>query len=417
MKSQKLIIENIGLLAGIASEGTLRKNGSDMRSFDQLKDAWICVEGDKIISFGNNGDDQHQILKKEASETIDAKGETVMPCWCDCHTHIVFAAWREQEFNDRLHGMTYQEIAARGGGILNSAKRLNETSEKDLLQFAQERLNSMIQNGTAAVEIKSGYGLSLESELKMLRIIHQLKNGNAKVKSTFLGAHAVPLSFKDNKSGYIKHIIEEMLPAIAAEKLADYCDVFCEENYFTKKETIQILEAAARYGIQPKVHAEQLSHSGGIEAGVECNAVSVDHLEYCIVNDISLLSKSKTIPVILPGAQFFLSLKNPPVREMLNANLPVAIATDFNPGSSPSGNMHLMTSIACINYKMTAEEALNAATINSAAAMNVSDELGSITKGKKASFIFMKEIPSLSFIPYAFGSNLTSRVMMNGKFI
>lgn len=417
MKSQKLIIENIGLLAGIASEGTLRKNGSDMRSFDQLKDAWICVEGDKIISFGSNGDDQHQLLKKEAFETIDAKGETVMPCWCDCHTHIVFAAWREQEFNDRLHGMTYQEIAARGGGILNSAKRLNETSEKDLFQFAHERLNSMIQNGTAAVEIKSGYGLSLESELKMLRIIHQLKNGNAKVKSTFLGAHAVPLSFKGNKSAYIKHIIEEMLPAIAAEKLADYCDVFCEENYFSKKETIQILEAAVKYGIQPKVHAEQLSHSGGIEAGVECNAVSVDHLEYCNENDVSLLSKSKTIPVILPGAQFFLSLKNPPVREMLNANLPVAIATDFNPGSSPSGNMHLMTSIACINYKMTAEEALNAATINSAAAMNVSDELGSITKGKKASFIFMKEIPSLSFIPYAFGSNLTSRVMMNGKFI
>ena len=389
--------------------------GSDMNTVPALNDAWLYIKDDKIDAFGRMPVSDDLKIK---STIINAEGCLVLPCWCDSHSHIVFAGSREEEFGDRLQGLTYEDIAKRGGGILNSAKKLRETSEESLIESAMSRLNEVMLQGTGAIEIKSGYGLDTTSELKMLRVIQKLKiRSPLTIKSTFLGAHAIPPEYKNQREKYISLIVEEMLPRVAEECLADYCDVFCEENYFTEAETIYILNAALKYGIKPKVHANQLSKSGGIQAGVKVNAVSVDHLEYTGKEEIELLKNSRTIPTLLPGAQFFLQLPPPPAREMIKAGLQVAVASDYNPGSSPTGNMHLMLALCCILYKMTPEEALNAVTINGAAAMEVNDKLGSISVGKKANIIITKRIPSLAFIPYSFGSNLIDKVIINGQLI
>ena len=389
--------------------------GSDMNTVPALNDAWLYIKDGKIDSFGIMPVSDDLKIK---STIINAEGCLVLPCWCDSHSHIVFAGSREEEFGDRLQGLTYEDIAKRGGGILNSAKKLRETSEESLIESAMSRLNEVMLQGTGAIEIKSGYGLDTTSELKMLRVIQKLKiRSPLTIKSTFLGAHAIPPEYKNQREKYISLIVEEMLPRVAEECLADYCDVFCEENYFTEAETIYILSAALKYGIKPKVHANQLSKSGGIQAGVKVNAVSVDHLEYAGQEEIELLKNSRTIPTLLPGAQFFLQLPPPPARAMIKAGLQVAVASDYNPGSSPTGNMHLMMALCCILYKMTPEEALNAVTINGAAAMEVNDKLGSISVGKKANIIITKRIPSLAFIPYSFGSNLIDKVIINGQLI
>jgi len=391
-----------------------KRSGKEMAELSCIGDAFLLLEGDKISAFGAMKELENK--KQETKNEINCNGKFVFPSRCDSHTHLVYAASRESEFVDRIKGLTYEEIAKRGGGILNSAKKTHEATEDHLYQSAFERLNEIMMQGTGAVEIKSGYGLNTADELKMLRVIKRLKeNHPLTIKSTFLGAHAVPSEYKNNKGGYIKLLIEEMMARIAAEKLADYCDVFCENGYFTKDDTISILTAAKKYGMVGKVHAEQLSHSGGIEAGVESGAISVDHLEYCNIHDMDILMDSGTMPTILPGAQFFLQLPYPPVRKMIDAGLPVAIASDYNPGSSPTGNMNLMVAIGCIQYKMTPEEAINAATINSAYAMGLSDSHGSIAMGKKANVFITKEISSLAFLPYSFGSNLIETVIVNGK--
>lgn len=390
-----------------------------MNVFSCINNAYLVLEDDKIASFGRMEDLENGIpitRGRSNASHIDAAGKFVIPSFCDSHTHLVYSSSREQEFVDRINGLSYQQVAERGGGILNSAKKIKDASEEELVLSAWKRLDEIMMLGTGAVEIKSGYGLNTESELKMLRVIKRLKDNHPlTIKTTFLGAHAIPAEHKGNKEGYIRLIIEEMMPRIAAEKLADYCDVFCEAGYFTKEETKKILEAGIKHGMKPKVHAEQLSHSGGILAGVECNAISVDHLEYCNENDIAALVKSDTMPTILPGAQFFLQLPAPPVRKMIDAGLPVAISSDYNPGSCPSGNMIQMISLSCIQYKMTPEEAFNAATLNSAYAMDLSRTHGSIAIGKKANVFITKEIPSLAYLPYSFGSHLIETVIVNGE--
>jgi imidazolonepropionase len=404
----------------------LKVSGSDMKILPCIEDAWLAIEEDKIVDYGKM-DDFPGITDWSGLQIIDATDKLVFPSWCDSHTHIVFAASREQEFVDRINGLTYQQIAQRGGGILNSAKKLREASEDELTESALKRLNEVLLQGTGAIEIKSGYGLSLEAELKMLRVIKKLKTlSPLTIKATFLGAHAVPADipnlqgFKNlegfqKKEKYIQLIINEMLPQIAEEKLADYCDVFCENGYFTAEETIKILTAAKGYGLIPKVHAEQLSNSGGVKAGVKVGAISVDHLEYVNDEDIAALKNSETMPTILPGAQFFLQEPFPPARKMMDAGLPVAIASDYNPGSSPSGNMNFMVSLACIQYKMTPEEAINAATINSAYAMGLSQTHGSIAIGKQANVFITKEISSYAFLPYSFASNNIETIIINGQ--
>ena len=411
----KLLIKNISSLVQIRESAIKKVSGAEMKFLPCISNAWLAIEGDKIADFGEMKDFPG-ITDWSNLNVIDATDKLVFPAWCDSHTHLVYAGTREKEFADRINGLSYEEIAKRGGGILNSAKKLQGATEEELLQSALKRLNEITLLGTGAVEIKSGYGLSLASELKMLRVIKKLKSlSELTIKTTFLGAHAVPLGMVKEK--YIQSIINEMLPQIAEEKLADYCDVFCEQNYFTKEETIKILSAANKYGMKGKVHAEQLSHSGGVEAGVESKAISVDHLEFVNDNDIQLLKKSETMPAILPGAQFFLGLNNPPARKMIDAGLPLAIASDYNPGSSPSGNMSFMISLACINYKLTPEEAINAATINSAYAMDLSSTHGSIAIGKKANLFITKEISGYSFIPYSFANNLIETVIINGKVV
>jgi imidazolonepropionase len=410
MINNSVLIKNISRLVQVNQNPV---KGKEMNTVPSLEDAWLYIKNGIIYSLGKMSD---KLPVDDGAVIKDAAGKIVMPCFCDSHTHIVYAGSREGEFKDRLNGLTYQEIATRGGGILNSVEKLRKASEEELLESALNRIDEVLKYGTGAIEIKSGYGLSMESEMKMLRVIRKIRETvPLTVKSTFLGAHAVPVEYKDKRDLYISHIIEEMLPCIAEEKLADYCDVFCEQNYFTREETIKILEAALKYNIQPKVHANQLSRSGGVQAGVAVNAVSVDHLEYLEEEELNVLAVSKTIPTLLPGAQFFLQLPQPPARRMIEKGLQVAIASDYNPGSSPSGNMQLMMALSCILYKMTPEEALNATTINSAAAMNVENELGSITIGKKANIIITKKIPSLAFMPYSFGSNLVEEVLINGS--
>jgi len=405
-----LLIKNIKSLVQVNQQPV---RGVQMNTVPSIENAWLFIKDGFIHSFGSMNDG----LPELHPETIkDASGRLILPAFCDSHTHIVYAGSREGEFNDRLRGLTYQEIAARGGGILNSADRLRDASEDELLEQALHRIDEVTSFGTGAIEIKSGYGLSTESELKMLRVIKKIKTLIPQiVKSTFLGAHAVPKDYTGKKEDYIKLILEEMLPAIAAENLADYCDVFCEENYFTQDETVLILNTAKQYNIQPKVHANQLSRSGGVQAAVNVNAVSADHLEFLEEEELNALASSNVIPTLLPGAQFFLQLPAPPARKMIDKNLCVAVASDFNPGSSPTGNMQLMMSLCCILYKMTPEEALNAVTINSAAAMNADHEAGSIAIGKRANIIITKKISSLSFLPYSFGSNLMEELILNGE--
>ncbi|TND08474.1 MAG: imidazolonepropionase [Bacteroidetes bacterium] len=414
--ANKILVKNIRSLVQVENDLPRKKvAGAEMKNLPCLHDAWLAVEDGLIADFGTMVDFPG-ITDWSGLQVIDANEGLVLPCWCDSHTHIVYAGSREGEFVDRINGLSYQEIAERGGGILNSAKKLAGASEDELFESAMQRIREVIAQGTGAIEIKSGYGLSLESELKMLRVIRRLKEkAPVPVKATFLGAHAVPKTH--TKEAYIKLIIEEMLPAIAAEGLADYCDAFCENGYFSKAETGHIMEAAKKHGLVPKIHAEQLSHSGGVEAGVDCGAISVDHLEYVNENDIALLKKSNTMPVVLPGAQFFLSLINPPARQMIDAGLPLAIASDYNPGSSPSGNMNLMLSLACVNYKITPAEAINAATINGAYAMGLSETHGSIARGKAANFFITQPVPNYDFLPYAFGSDLVQAVIVGGKVV
>ena len=406
------LIKNIKQLAGVRTEPKLLR-GKDLAELPVIDNAWLRVEGDSIAGYGA----MSELKNSREENTIDATGQFVLPCWCDSHTHLVFAGSRENEFVDKIKGKTYADIAANGGGILNSAKKLNNSSEEELFSQAWKRLEQIRQTGTGAVEIKSGYGLTVDGELKMLRVIKKLKEqSDLIIKATFLGAHAYPEAFKNDHQGYIRQIVDKMLPVIAAEKLADYIDVFCEEGFFSVAETEQILEAGKQFGLKPKIHANQLHKSGGVQVGVKHGAVSVDHLETIDDEEIECLQNSNTIATALPTAAFFLRMNYPLVRRMLGNNIAVALATDYNPGSSPSGNMPLLIALSCIQMKMTPQEAINAATINGAYAMEVELEAGSITVGKKANLIFTKPMPSLAYIPYSFGENLVEKVMIKGRF-
>lgn len=408
-----MLIINIKQLIGVRENPQLLR-GTAMADLPLLENAFLRIESEKIADYGLM---QALDLSNETDDIYDAKGAFVMPTWCDSHTHIVYAGSREDEFIDKIKGLSYTEIAQKGGGILNSAKRISETSEDELFKQAWQRLEAVKQTGTGAIEIKSGYGLSLEGELKMLRVIQRLKNSsNLLIKSTFLAAHTYPEAFKHNHQGYIRQIIDEMLPVVAAEKLADYIDVFCEEGFFSVAETEQILEAGYKYGLKPKIHANQLHRSGGVQVGLKHQAISVDHLETMGEEEIACLSNSNTIGTLLPSAAFFLRMQYPPARQMLDANVALALASDFNPGSSPSGNMPLLIALSCIQMKMLPEEAINAATLNGAYAMEISEQVGSITKGKLANLIFTKQMPSLVYLPYSFGENLIDKVMIRGKF-
>lgn len=410
----RILIKNIKELVQVLEPQVKKLSGNEMANLSTIKDAWLAIENDLIVGFGKM-QDWEGISDWTNLEVIDATGKMVFPTWCDSHTHLVFAASREEEFVDRIKGLTYQEIAAKGGGILNSAKKLQTKSEEELYQDALKRIHEIQQMGTGAVEIKSGYGLSVDAELKMLRVIKKLKQTTEiAIKATFLGAHAIPTEYKENRKAYIDLIINEMLPKIKDEQLADYIDVFCETNYYTTEETDRILTAGAKYGLTPKIHVNQFTSIGGIQVGIKHNARSVDHLEVMTDNDISDLSKSGVMPTLLPSCSFFLRIPYAPARDLINKGLPIALATDFNPGSTPSGNMNFVLSLACINYKITPEEAINAATINAAYAMGLENTHGSITIGKKANFFITKEIPSIAFIPYYFGALQVDEVYING---
>ncbi|EJF99448.1 imidazolonepropionase [Flavobacterium sp. F52] len=408
------LITNIQELLQVRETSIAKVSGSEMANLPTIKNAFLVLKDNLIKDFGS----MDNLPKINADKTIDAIGRVVLPSWCDSHTHIVYAGNREQEFVDRINGLSYEEIANRGGGILNSAKKLNETSEEEIYEQSKIRLKEVMHLGTGAVEIKSGYGLTVDGELKMLRVIKKLaENYPIAIKATFLGAHAFPLHYKDDKAGYLDEIINEMLPEISKNKLADYVDVFCESGYFSVEETEKIMEAGLAFGLKPKIHVNQFNSIGGIQAGVKFNALSVDHLEIMNPEDIEALKGTETMPVALPSCSYFLSIPYTPAREMIKAGLPLALATDFNPGSTPSGNMNFVVATACIKMKMTPEEAINAATINGAYAMGLSETHGSITKGKKANLILTKPISSYYQIPYAFGSNLIESVFVEGKIL
>jgi imidazolonepropionase len=412
-----LLIKNIKGLLGTEDEPKLKRCGSDMTILNLITDAYIYIDHGKISGFGSMGEMPEALIHKNSPdlEVIDASGKFVFPSFCDSHTHLVYAGSREQEFADRIRGLSYEEIARRGGGILNSAKKLHETSEDELYNQSIVRINEIILQGTGAVEIKSGYGLNTEDEIKMLRVIRRIRETTMlEVKSTFLGAHAVPEPFRNERDKYIGLIINEMIPVIASEELADYIDVFCDKGFFTVYETEQILMAGIKYGLTPKLHANEIGNSGGVQVGVKYNALSVDHLERSGTDEIKALLGSETMPTLLPGSALFLGLPDPPARRMIEAGLSVAIASDFNPGSSPSGNMKLMMSLGCIKLKMTPEEAINAVTINSAYAMGLSETHGSIAEGKVANLFITKEMPSYNFFPYAYGSNLIETIILKG---
>ncbi|WGH75746.1 imidazolonepropionase [Tenacibaculum tangerinum] len=402
---------NIKELIQIREKSTKKVSGAAMNILPTIKNAFLLVKNGMIIDYGS--------MKKaptSADKIVDCTGKMMLPTWCDSHTHIVYAGNREQEFVDRINGLSYEEIANRGGGILNSAKKLQETSEEELYQQSVKRLEEVIALGTGAIEIKSGYGLTVAAELKMLRVIKKLReNYHIPIKATFLGAHAFPTKYKNNKEGYINLIIKEMLPKVAEENLADFVDAFCETGYFSVEDTDQILTAAQSYGLTPKVHVNQFTTIGGVQVSVKHHALSVDHLEVMNSEDIEALKGTQTMPVALPSCSYFLSIPYTPARDIIKAGLPLALATDYNPGSTPSGNMNFVVATACIKMKMTPEEAINAATINGAYAMNLSNEVGSITKGKRANLILTKEIPSYGFLPYSFGSNLIDTVFINGN--
>lgn len=408
------LIINIKELIQVRDASILKVSGSEMAVLPTIKNAFLIIEDDLIADFGI----MENLPPINANKRIDATGKMILPTWCDSHTHLVYAGNREQEFVDRINGLTYEEIANRGGGILNSAKKLNETSEEDLYDQSKTRLEEIMRLGTGAVEIKSGYGLTIDGELKMLRVIQQLsQNYPTTIKATFLGAHAIPAAFAANRKGYIDCIITEMLPEIAKNNLADFIDVFCETGYFTVAETEQIMEAGIHFGLKPKIHVNQFNSIGGIQAGIKHKALSVDHLEIMKPEDIEALKNTETMPVALPSCSYFLSIPYTPAREIIAAELPLALATDYNPGSTPSGNMNFVVATACIKMKMTPEEAINAATINGAYAMGISNSHGSITIGKKANFSITKPISSYYQLPYAFGSNLIESVFIEGKIL
>ena len=421
-----LLITNIRQLVNIRKENQLL-HGKAISNLPCIENAYLLIENDVIAEFGEMKNLKAKIPYLPA-EQIDVSGKFVLPCWCDSHTHLVFAGSRENEFIDKIRGLSYADIAANGGGILNSARKLNETSEDELFNQAWKRLAEVSVLGTGAIEIKSGYGLSVEGELKILRVIKKLKNkSNLLIRSTFLGAHAYPLEYKDDHKGYIDLVINKMLPAIAQEKLSDYIDVFCETGFFSPEETEIICRAGMAHGLKPKLHVNQLNSIGGIEVGIKVNAVSLDHLETLNEDEINLLSEKKSSSIngdawkgvctLLPTAAFFLRMPFQPARKLIDEGCAIAIASDYNPGSSPSGNMNLVVSMSCIGMKMLPEEAINAATINGAYAMELQNKVGSITSGKKANLIISKDIPSLQYLPYAFGTNLIDRVMINGNWI
>ncbi len=393
---------------------TQKVSGPQMKELPSLENAWLLLEDDVIHSFGN----MSEMPNFQDIKTLDCSGKTVLPSWCDSHTHLVYAGNREQEFVDRINGLSYQEIAASGGGIVNSAKKLQATTQTALFAQSEKRLQEVIQQGTGAIEIKSGYGLTTQAEMKMLRVAKQLgEKYNITVKTTFLGAHAIPPEFKGNKDGYLDLVCGEMMEKISSENLADYVDVFCEKGYFSVADTNRVLQAGKKHGLIAKTHVNQFKAIGGVAVSVKNDALSVDHLEVLNKQDITALQESQTMPVALPLCSYFLSIPYTPGREIIDAGLPLALASDYNPGSSPSGNMNFVVATACIKMKLSPEEAINAATINGAYAMGLSESHGSITKGKKANLIITKEIPSYGFLPYAFGSNNIDQVILNGTLV
>ena len=414
----KTLIRNIGQIAGIVEAGVMRKEGVSMSETGTLENAWLLIEDDKIACFGPMSDcpDLSQESGQDTFDVIDADGGFVLPAFCDSHSHIVFAGTREQEFLDKIKGLSYAEIAAHGGGILNSADLLHNTSEDELYRQAMERVNEMIAKGTGAIEIKSGYGLTTQDELKILRVIKRIReNSPAIIKSTFLGAHAVGRAFAGRQNEYVDYVCNEMIPAVAAENLADFVDVFCEEGFFTTEETDRILTAGEQYGMRVKLHANQLAVSGGVQVGVKHNALSVDHLESTTDEEIRVLKDSCTMPTMLPGASFFLRMQYGKALDFINSGLGIALASDYNPGSSPCGDMRFVMSLGCIQMRLTPIQALNACTLNSAYAMGISDVAGSITAGKLANLIITKRIPSLTWIPYCYQTPFIDRVILRGR--
>ena len=408
----KLLVNNIATLAGIDAGGTLSKAGSEMEHFDVLHDAWLMVEDGVFTDFDTVA---NRLAPDEWDIVVDARQGTVLPSWCDSHTHLVYAGSREQEFVDKINGLSYAEIARRGGGILNSADRLHELSEEALTEQAMERVREVIAKGTGAIEIKSGYGLNTQDELKMLRVIARIQEATRlRVMSTFLGAHAVGRAYAGRQADYVDLVVNEMIPAVASEGLADFVDVFCDQGFFTPEETARILEAGLKHGLRGKIHGQELAPSGGVEVAVRLQALSVDHLESMTDDDIALLRGAGTMPTALPGTSFFLNMPFAPGRKMIDAGLPMAVASDYNPGSTPSGDMKFVVSLACIKMRLQPAEALNAATINGAAAMGLSADYGSIAVGKVANFFITKPIPSIDFIPYAYTTPIIDRTFLAG---
>ena len=409
-----ILFTHIKELLQTRPKSELKVVGTAMKELPHIKNAFLRIQGDTILDFGAMDD----LVIQDTDDVVDVTGKIILPTWCDSHSHVVYAGDRSQEFVDQLNGLSYEDIAAKGGGILNSAQTLQDTSEQSLLEQSMERVHALIQLGTGALEIKSGYGLSTEAELKMLRVIKAIKEtAPLKIKATFLGAHAIPETYKSNKQAYLDLIINTMLPEIHTQKLADFVDVFCEKGYFSLEDTEQILEAATKYGLVPKIHVNQFNAFGGVGLGVKHKALSVDHLEVLNAEDFDVLKDSSTIPVALPGCSFFLGIPYTPARKLIDGGMALAIATDYNPGSAPSGNMNFVVSLACIKMNMSPEEAINAATLNGAYAMDISDQYGSIATGKKANLIITKNMTSYRQIPYHFGNNPIHKVMINGEFV
>lgn len=412
----KILLENIKELIQVEDKPVEMIKGKSMSKLKTIADAFLLINDEIIEDFGKMSEISRIDLPDDFLMKIDCKGRTVLPAWCDSHTHIVYAGSREQEFVGRIRGLSYQQIAEQGGGILNSAQLLGKTSEGALFEQAYARLREVMQYGTGAIEIKSGYGLNPHDEIKILRVIQRLRQATPLcIRATFLGAHAVPEAFKNNVSGYVDVIINEMIPQIGSEELADFIDVFCEDGYFSPQDTERILMAGMKYGLRAKIHANEMAFSGGVQVGVKYNALSVDHLEYMGDHEIAALKTSDTMPTLLPGASFFLNMPYAPARKLIDAGLPIALATDFNPGSSPSGNMNFVGSLACIKQKMLPNEVINAGTINGAYAMGLSDRLGSVAKGKIANLIITSPIPNIDYLFYSYGSNLVDSLILNGE--
>ena len=414
----RTLIKNIKELVQVETgQPKLRAQGKEMAQMETVKDAYLIIEDDKIAAFGSmaEANSQFSIINHQFDREVDASGRMVFPSFCDSHTHLVYANSRELEFVDKIRGLSYEEIAKRGGGILNSAKATAAASEEELYDMAWRRLEEVMRLGTGAIEIKSGYGLTTGSELKLLRVIRRLKeNSPLTIKSNVLGAHGIPMEYRGHQEDYVDLVINEMIPRVADEGLADFIDVFCDQGFFTVEDTARILEAGIKYGMRPKIHANEMAISGGVQVGVKYGAISVDHLEQMGDAEIEALKGSETMPTILPGCAFFLNLPLSPARKMIDAGLPVAMASDYNPGTAPSNNMQLILSMACIRYRLTPEEAINATTLNTAYAMGLSDILGTIAVGKKANLYITKPIPTYEYMPYSFGENKVERVFLNG---